>query len=90
MTVPCVNGKQSWTGYYYPGILTQHPTGTEDYSIRGKFKVPANFHIGSIGLAPKYDKPVTSIPPMMSGGNWDNRRVGVGATLYLPVQVSML
>jgi hypothetical protein len=36
--VPCVNGTQTWTGYLYPGIITTHPTKTEDYSIRGKFK----------------------------------------------------
>lgn len=37
--VPCVDGQQQFTGYGYPGLLTQHPTGTEDYSIRGKFVV---------------------------------------------------
>lgn len=37
--VPCEGGKQTWEGYYYPGLITTHPTGTEDYSIRGKFKV---------------------------------------------------
>ena len=39
MTVPCVTNNQSWPAYLYPGILTSHPTGSEDYSIRGKFKV---------------------------------------------------
>ncbi len=39
LTVPCVTNNQSWPGYLYPGILTTHPTGSEDYSIRGKFKV---------------------------------------------------
>jgi acetamidase/formamidase len=73
----------------YPGVLTQHPTGTEDASIRGKFVVPANLHIGNIGLAPKFkpNEAVNSIPPLPTGGNMDNRRVGKGATLYLPVQV---
>ena len=36
--MPCVNGMQTWQGYLYPGIITTHPTGTEDYSIQGKFK----------------------------------------------------
>lgn len=27
----------------YPGLITTHPTGTEDYTIRGKFKV-RNLH----------------------------------------------
>lgn len=37
--VPCDDGNQTWAGYYYPGVITQHPTGTEDMSIKGKFKV---------------------------------------------------
>ncbi|PSC67996.1 acetamidase [Micractinium conductrix] len=86
--VPCIKGKQTWAGYYYPGLLTVHPTGTEDYSIRGKFKIPANIHIGNIGLAPKYDTTVDSVPPLVTGDNMDNRRVGKGNTLYLPVQVA--
>ena len=87
--VPCVGGKQQFEGYAYPGVLTKHPTGTEDYSIRGKFQVPANLHIGNIGLAPKYkpDEAVNSIPPTRTGGNMDNRRVGKGATMYFPVDV---
>ena len=36
--MPCVNNTQTWTSYLYPGIITSHPTKTEDYSIRGKFK----------------------------------------------------
>ncbi|KIZ05259.1 acetamidase/formamidase [Monoraphidium neglectum] len=83
---PCVAGKQQWTGYQYPGIITKHPTGTEDYSIRGKFKVPVNLHIGNIGLVPDTNMAVNSIPPMKTGGNMDNRRIGKGATLYLPVE----
>jgi len=87
-TIPCQAGNQTWPGYYYPGIITSHPTGTEDYSIRGKFKVPANLHIGNIGLAPMWNSTVTSIPPLVTGGNMDNRRVGAGSTLFLPVQVA--
>jgi hypothetical protein len=34
--VPCENGTQTWEGYYYPGLITTHPTGTEDTSIRGE------------------------------------------------------
>ncbi|PRW59935.1 acetamidase [Chlorella sorokiniana] len=86
--VPCKAGEQTWEGYWYPGLITTHPTGTEDYSIRGKFKAKANIHIGNIGLAPAYDSPVDSVPPLMSGGNMDNRRVMKGNTLYLPVQVA--
>ena len=38
-TVPCKNGKQQWDGYQYPGLITTHPTGTESYAIKNKFKV---------------------------------------------------
>lgn len=88
VTVDCLNGTQTWEEFYYPGVITSHPTGTEDYSIQGLFKVPANFHIGNIGLAPKYNSPVDSVPPLVSGGNMDNMRIGIGKTLYLPVQVA--
>lgn len=86
--IPCVNGSQTWERYYYPGLITSHPTGTEDTSIKGLFKVPANFHIGNIGLAPKYNTTVDSVPPMVTGGNMDNRRIGIGSTLFLPVEVA--
>lgn len=49
------------------GIVTKHPTGTEDYSIRGKFKVPVNFHIGSMGLALATNVTVDSVPPTVGG-----------------------
>lgn len=45
--VPCINGTQTWKGYWYPGIITTHPTKTEDYSIRGKFKGARQLHIPS-------------------------------------------
>jgi hypothetical protein len=85
---PCVNGTQQFIGYKYPGLITQHPTGTENYGIKGKWKVPVNMHIGNIGLTPKYAVPVTSTAPFDSGGNLDNRRLGAGATLYLKAEVA--
>lgn len=42
ISVACVNGFQNFTGYQYPGLITNHPTGTEDYSVAGKWKVPIN------------------------------------------------
>lgn len=86
--IPCINGTQTWERYDYPGLITSHPTGTEDSSIKGLFKVPANFHIGNIGLAPKYGSTVDSVPPLVTGGNMDNRRIGIGSTLFLPVEVA--
>lgn len=52
--------------YGYPGVVHEHPTGTEDYSIRGKFIVPANLHIGNMGLAPKY-RQVCGMPDRFTG-----------------------
>ncbi|KAK9815353.1 hypothetical protein WJX72_002191 [[Myrmecia] bisecta] len=86
--VPCVNGTQKWTRYLYPGLVTHHPTGTEDYSIRGKFKVPLNFHIGNMGVASYINVTTDSVPPSIHGGNVDDRRIGKGATMYYPVQVA--
>eukprot|EP00959_Pyramimonas_sp_CCMP1952_P228813 4784073-Pyramimonas_sp.AAC.1 len=87
--VPCVDGKQTWEGYYYPGLIVPHPTGTEDYSVNGtRFRIPVNMHIGTMGLAPAAPDFVDSIPPMPNGGNLDNRRIGVGATMYYPVKVA--
>lgn len=37
----CVNGRQQFRGYGWPGLMTSHPTGTADTSIRGKFVVSA-------------------------------------------------
>ena len=87
--VPCVGGKQTWTGYQFPGLVTVHPTGNEDYTVNGnRFRIPVNMHIGSMGLAPSAVDYVDSIPPMPNGGNLDQRRFGVGATMYYPVKVA--
>jgi acetamidase/formamidase len=45
-------------------------------------KIPINYHVGCIGLAPESHDFVDSIPPMPSGGNLDNKRIGVGTTMY--------
>ena len=51
-------------------------------------QVPINFHIGSMGLAPASPAFVDSIPPMVAGGNMDDRRLGIGATMYFKVAVN--
>ena len=57
--------------------------------MRGKWRAPANLHIGNMGVAPAIALPANSIPPTASlGGNVDNRRFGVGASIYYPVQVA--
>jgi len=50
--------------------------------------VPINYHIGCMGLAPESHDFVDSIPPMPTGGNLDNKRIGVGTTMYYPVEVA--
>jgi acetamidase/formamidase len=51
-------------------------------------KIPINYHVGCMGLAPASHDFVDSIPPMPSGGNLDNKRIGVGVTMYYPVEVA--
>lgn len=50
--------------------------------------VPINYHVGCMGLAPESHDFVDSIPPMPTGGNLDNKRIGVGTTMYYPVEVA--
>ena len=45
-------------------------------------------HVGCMGLAPASHDVVDSIPPMPSGGNLDDKRIGVGMTMYYPVEVA--
>jgi acetamidase/formamidase len=51
-------------------------------------KIPINYHVGCMGLAPESHDFVDSIPPMPTGGNLDNKRIGVGTTMYYPVEVA--
>jgi acetamidase/formamidase len=51
-------------------------------------KIPVNYHIGCMGLPPASHDAVDSIPPMPTGGNLDNKRIGVGTTMYYPVEVA--
>lgn len=53
-----------------------------------KAKIPINYHIGCMGLAPESHSMVDSIPPMPTGGNLDNKRIGAGTTMYYPVEVA--
>lgn len=50
-------------------------------------KIPINYHIGCMGLPPASHDFVDSIPPMPTGGNLDNKRIGIGTTMYYPVEV---
>ena len=51
-------------------------------------KVPVQLHVGSMGLAPSSHDFVESVPPMPTGGNVDNRRIGKGMTMHYTVEVA--
>jgi len=89
--IPCDDGEQTWPGLWFTGVVNRdNPSQAAyaDYTGTGAFKMPANIHVGNIGLASDYDEPVDSVPPLPTGGNMDNRRINQGSTLYLPVQVA--
>tara|TARA_B100000029_G_scaffold516187_1_gene627497 strand:+ start:1948 stop:3156 length:1209 start_codon:yes stop_codon:yes gene_type:complete len=44
--------------------------------------------MGIMGVAPNTNEIINSVPPGEFGGNLDINELGVGSTLYLPVQVS--
>lgn len=50
--------------------------------------VPLKAFPGTIGVAPSEDGLHSVVPPRVCGGNMDIRDLGVGSTLYLPVQVA--
>mmetsp|Transcript_42705 Transcript_42705/g.89221 ORF Transcript_42705/g.89221 Transcript_42705/m.89221 type:complete len:451 (+) Transcript_42705:114-1466(+) len=53
-----------------------------------KAKIPVNMHVGCMGLAPASHDSVDSIPPMPTGGNLDDKRIGVGTTMHYKVEVA--
>jgi acetamidase/formamidase len=50
-------------------------------------RFPLNPFLGLMGVAPDRAGPVHSVPPGRHGGNIDVNLIGVGARLFLPVQV---
>jgi acetamidase/formamidase len=54
---------------------------------QGQATFPLAPFMGIMGVAIDTDEKVNSIPPTTAGGNLDINELGVGATLYLPVQV---
>jgi len=51
------------------------------------YEIPVRPHFGMIGVAPVEADMVSSIIPSYSGGNFDNWRMGKGATAFFPVVV---
>lgn len=72
--------------YLVPGRITNCPVCDRQPALEG-VTVPARPHLGTAGVAPAVDAPVSTIPPGPHGGNIDNWRIGAGATMYYPVQV---
>ncbi len=72
----------------YPGVKVDPNTIERRFDILHGVNVPVRPHFGVIGLAPKTAGLVDSVPPSKTGGNIDNWRLGPGAKLYLPVEVS--
>jgi len=72
--------------YLVPGTVTHCPACDRQPALEG-ITIPARPHLGTAGVAPAVDAPVSTIPPGLHGGNIDNWRIGAGATMYYPVQV---
>ena len=72
--------------YLVPGTITNCPVCDRQPALEG-ITIPARPHLGTAGVAPAVDAPVSTIPPGLHGGNIDNWRIGAGATMYYPVQV---
>jgi acetamidase/formamidase len=73
--------------YLVPGTITHCAECDREPALRG-ITIPARPHLGTAGVAPAVDAPVSTIPPGLHGGNIDNWRIGAGATMYYPVQVA--
>jgi acetamidase/formamidase len=71
----------------YPGVPVDHATIKKNMDVLKGVRLPIRPHFGVIALAPKEADYVNSIPPMATGGNIDNWRIGKGATMYYPVAV---
>ena len=48
---------------------------------------PISPFLGIMGVAPDTSERVSSVPPINVGGNLDINELGVGSTLYLPIEV---
>jgi len=79
---------QLLTKHLHPGLLTDPSKVNYSTAIQSKWRVETNMHVGCMGLAPKEVDYADSVPPMPYGGNLDNKRIGIGATMYYPVAVS--
>jgi acetamidase/formamidase len=70
--------------YDYPGVPVNTPLARRRLALEG-VRVPLRPHFGVIATAPRETGTIDSVPPAYFGGNFDNWRLGRGATVYLPV-----
>lgn len=61
--------------------------GQESVQFGPGVEIPLRPFPGVIGVAPATEELLNTIPPRANGGNMDNRHMGVGTTVYLPVFV---
>ncbi|MDR3507097.1 MAG: acetamidase/formamidase family protein [Caulobacteraceae bacterium] len=71
----------------YPGVVVDHSKITKTHEVLKGVRAPVRPHFGIVALAPREADLVDSTPPSYFGGNIDNRRMGKGSTVYLPVSV---
>jgi acetamidase/formamidase len=71
----------------YPGVIVDHSTVVKRTSVLEDIRIPARMHFGTMGVAPREEDFVSSIPPSYTGGNIDDWRIGKGATMYYPVAI---
>lgn len=72
----------------YPGVPVDPNSVTRNYDVLKGYEIPVRPHFGLIGVAPSEVDIVSSNPPSYTGGNFDNWRMGKGATCYFPVAVA--
>jgi acetamidase/formamidase len=66
------------------GLLLDPAEQRREPALRG-VSLPLRPHFGVMGVAPRGDERVDSVPPGVFGGNVDNWRIGPGSTVYYPV-----
>jgi acetamidase/formamidase len=63
------------------------PTATMAWGTGRRITFPLNPFMGLSGVTPGSETALNTIPPGRHGGNLDVRDLGLGSTMYLPVQV---
>ncbi len=61
--------------------------GADEVELRPGVRIPLNPFCGMLGVMPKQEGPLPTLPPRPTGGNLDLRHLVPGSTLFLPVEV---